>query len=114
MKKFRKNLEFTGFPDKHVAFDPNDPHSAIAERERKAMLDRLLVAITMNTDKEIASMSFSGVMMGSMTGIAQGVIAHFNGNRKELEGAFLAIAKETFFMAYENEATKELEARRKA
>ncbi len=111
--KRTKIMKFTGFSDQHTAFDPNDPHSAIAERERKAILDRLLVAITMNADHDIANMSFSGVMMGTMTGVAQGLIAHFTGNKKDLENAFVEVAKEAFFMAWTNDVADMKNNRRK-
>ena len=41
-----------------------------------------------------------GVMMGTMTGVAQGLIAHFTGDKKDLENAFVKVAKEAFFMAW--------------
>lgn len=95
-------LRFTGFSEEHKPFDKNDPHSAIAERERKITVNKLLVAMTMQADKNMAAMAFSGTLMGTMTGCAEGVLSMFGGTRQELEQAFLDVAKETFFLAWEN------------
>jgi hypothetical protein len=93
-------LKFKPFSSDHKPFDNNDPHTAIAERERKDILDRLLMAITMTADRELSALQFSGTLMGNMTGCAQGVIAHFKGDRTELETAFLAVAQEAFWMGW--------------